>query len=544
MVKVGDRSSIVDNMIRLKEESAARTVLRDTAVEQEKALALREQQEASERERRKSERRDRFVNLKATLLKTEEEAARMALHDNRAEREKTVALRAKQHAEELANRDAERHDRFANLEATIRNAEEEAQRAVLIDNMQEYDKSVAMRAAQMANDRVRRDEEREDRFANLNATIQQIEDEAERAALRENVADREKTAQLKASQTAIDKALRELERGERFKDLHATIRKTEDDAVRAALRDNVTEREKAAQLKASQAASEKAVRESLRGDRFKDLHATIQKTEDEAERAALRDNAAEREKAAQLKVSQALSEKAMRVSLRGDRFKDLHATIQKTEDEAERAALRDNAVEREKAVQLKVSQALSEKAMRESLRDDRFKDFRATIRKTEDEAVRTALRDNVVEREKAAQIGGATTAREKVKCETERRRRRDESALAQHARVASEQSSRHELRSQTRSSHERAADDVEALRSRRAEELSASHASMRELREIRSAECSRTAAEERRDRDAAHSKSRAARQDALAARAAKQEALRARAAEIRQWKQDVQAAWG
>ena len=435
MVKVGNRSS----MIRLKEESAARTVLHDTAVEREKTLALREQQEALECERCKSERRDRFVNLKATLLKVEEEAARMALHDNRAEREKTVALRAKQHAEELANRDAERHDRFANLEATIRNAEEEAQRADLVDSMHEHDKSVAMRATQMANDHVRRDEERD--------------------------------------------------------------------------------------------------------DRFKDLHATIQKTEDEAERATLRDNAAEREKTAQLKVSQALREKAVRVSLRDDRFKDLHATIKKSEDEAERAALRDNAVERKKAAQLKVRQALKEKAMRVSLRDGRFTDLHATIKKTEDAAERAALRDNAVEREKTAQICVATTAREQAKRETDRRRRRDESALVQRARVASEQSSRHELRSETRSSHERAAGDVETLRSRRTGELSARHASMRELREIRTAECSRKAAAERRERNTAHSKSRVALQDALAARAAKQEALRARAAEIRQLKQGVQAAW-
>ena len=195
---IGDRASMMDGLIRMKEEHTERKLIRERAKQREDDLRYNEALAEEERAAREETRRDRFANLKATMRQVEEQAEAAALVDARAEREKQLALEGELRREALDSLDDERRDHF-DIKSAMGRVETEAAAVALVDARAEREKKVALDQTRRQSERAAREETRRERFSNLKATMRRVEEEAAAAALEDARVEREK-------QAALDKA--------------------------------------------------------------------------------------------------------------------------------------------------------------------------------------------------------------------------------------------------------------------------------------------------------------------------------------------------
>ena len=90
---IGDRASMMDGLIRMKEEHTERKLIREWAKQREDDLRYNEALAEEERAAREETRRDGFANLKATMRQVEEQAEAAALVDGCAKRGEAVGAR-------------------------------------------------------------------------------------------------------------------------------------------------------------------------------------------------------------------------------------------------------------------------------------------------------------------------------------------------------------------------------------------------------------------------------------------------------------------
>ena len=243
---IGDRASMMDGLIRMKEEHTERKLIRERAKQREDDLRYNEALAEEERAAREETRRDRFANLKATMRQVEEQAEAAALVDARAEREKQLALEGELRREALDSLDDERRDHF-DIKSAMGRVETEAAAMALVDARAEREKNLALEAARRTETLESLDDERRDHF-DIKSAMGRVETEAAAVALVDARAERDKKVALDQTRRQSERAAREETRRERFSNLKATMRRVEEEAAAAALEDARVEREKQAAL--------------------------------------------------------------------------------------------------------------------------------------------------------------------------------------------------------------------------------------------------------------------------------------------------------